>query len=56
MVLSLALTGCGGVKKEDAKAEAPADGDNKIVIGVSPTPHGEIIEGLNQNLKKKVLM
>ena len=55
MVLSLALTGCGGAKKEDAKAEAPADGDNKIVIGVSPTPHGEIIEGLKPEFEKEGL-
>lgn len=55
VVLSLALTGCGGAKKEDSKAEAPADGDNKIVIGVSPTPHGEIIEGLKPEFEKEGL-
>lgn len=55
VVLSLALTGCGGAKKEDAKAETPADGDNKIVIGVSPTPHGEIIEGLKPEFEKEGL-
>ena len=55
VVLSLALTGCGGSKKNDAKAEAPADGDNKIVIGVSPTPHGEIIEGLKPEFEKEGL-
>lgn len=55
VVLSLALTGCGGAKKNDAKAEAPADGDNKIVIGVSPTPHGEIIEGLKPEFEKEGL-
>ena len=55
VVLSLALTGCGGAKKEDVKAEAPADGDNKIVIGVSPTPHGEIIEGLKPEFEKEGL-
>ena len=53
VVLSLALTGCGGAKKEEA--EAPADGDNKIVIGVSPTPHGEIIEGLKPEFEKEGL-
>ena len=55
VVLSLALTGCGGAKKDDTKAEAPADGDNKIVIGVSPTPHGEIIEGLKPEFEKEGL-
>ena len=55
VVLSLALTGCGGAKKDDAKVEAPADGDNKIVIGVSPTPHGEIIEGLKPEFEKEGL-
>ncbi|WP_062551959.1 MetQ/NlpA family ABC transporter substrate-binding protein [Peptoniphilus phoceensis] len=53
VVLSLALTGCGGAKKEEA--EAPADADNKIVIGVSPTPHGEIIEGLKPEFEKEGL-
>lgn len=53
VVLSLALTGCGGAKKEEA--EAPKDGDNKIVIGVSPTPHGEIIEGLKPEFEKEGL-
>ncbi|MDU1176814.1 MAG: MetQ/NlpA family ABC transporter substrate-binding protein [Peptoniphilus harei] len=55
VVLSLALTGCGGAKKDDTKAEAPADGDNKIVIGVSPTPHGEILEGLKPEFEKEGL-
>lgn len=55
MVLSLALTGCGGAKKDDAKSEVPADGDNKIIIGVSPTPHGEIIEGLKPEFEKEGL-
>ena len=55
VVLSLALTGCGGAKKGDAKVEVPADGDNKIVIGVSPTPHGEIIEGLKPEFEKEGL-
>lgn len=55
VVLSLVLTGCGGAKKDDTKAEAPADGDNKIVIGVSPTPHGEIIEGLKPEFEKEGL-
>lgn len=55
VILSLALTGCGGAKKDDAKKEAPADGDNKIVIGVSPTPHGEIIEGLKPEFEKEGL-
>ena len=53
VILSLALTGCGGAKKDDAKKDAPSDGDNKIVIGVSPTPHGEIIEGLKPEFEKR---
>lgn len=55
VILSLALTGCGGAKKDDAKKDAPSDGDNKIVIGVSPTPHGEIIEGLKSEFEKEGL-
>ena len=55
VILSLALTGCGGAKKDDAKKDAPSDGDNKIVIGVSPTPHGEIIEGLKPEFEKEGL-
>ena len=59
LVLALTLTACGGAKKEEAKAEGNnqaagevKDGDNKIVIGVSPTPHGEIIEGLKDEFDK----
>lgn len=58
LVLALTLTACGGAKKENTKAEGnkavaeeTKDGDNKIVIGVSPTPHGEIIEGLKDEFK-----
>lgn len=58
LVLALTLTACGGAKKEEAKAEGNKaaaevkDGDNKIVIGVSPTPHGEIVEGLKDEFDK----
>lgn len=52
--LALILTACGG-KKDDQKKEAPA-GDaaesNKIVIGVSPVPHEEIIENLADDFKE----
>lgn len=52
--LVLILTACGG-KKDDQKKEAPA-GDaaesNKIVIGVSPVPHEEIIENLADDFKE----
>lgn len=52
--LALILTACGS-KKDDQKKEAPA-GDaaesNKIVIGVSPVPHEEIIENLKDDFKE----
>ena len=52
--LVLILTACGG-KKDEQKKEAPA-GDaaesNKIVIGVSPVPHEEIIENLADDFKE----
>ncbi|MBU5668846.1 MetQ/NlpA family ABC transporter substrate-binding protein [Peptoniphilus sp. MSJ-1] len=60
LVLSLTLTACGGAKQETKEANAkeePAQAtekldDNKIVIGVSPTPHGEIVEGLKPEFEK----
>lgn len=50
LLLSLTLSACGGAKKEETKESAKDD--NKIVIGVSPTPHAEIIEGLQDEFKK----
>ncbi len=57
LVLALTLTACGGAKNGKAnaggdKTAEAKDADNKIVIGVSPTPHGEIIEGLKDEFDK----
>lgn len=56
LVLALTLTACGGAKNEKAnagdKTAEAKDTDNKIVVGVSPTPHGEIVEGLKDEFDK----
>lgn len=52
LVLSLSLVACGGEKD---KKEITEGEDNKIVVGVSPTPHGEILEGLKDEFKAKGL-
>lgn len=54
LLLTLTLSACGGAKKEESKSESTSE-DNKIVVGVSPTPHGEIIEGLQEEFKKEGL-
>jgi D-methionine transport system substrate-binding protein len=54
LLLCFALVGCNkSANTNNAGAEAEAGGDdNKIVIGVSPVPHGEIINGLSEQFKE----
>lgn len=52
LLLCFALVGCNKSANNQAAGEATAEGeDNKIVIGVSPVPHGEIINGLSEQFK-----
>lgn len=46
LTVAVGLTGCG------AKEEAKGKDDNKIVLGVSPTPHEEIIKHLEPQFKE----
>lgn len=61
---ALVITGCGkkntssSEKKEvlnvkDGEIPKPENGDNKIVVGASPSPHAEILEEVKKILKKK---
>ena len=53
LLLCFALVGCNKSANNQAAGEATAEGeDNKIVIGVSPVPHGEIINGLSEQFKE----
>lgn len=54
LVLALILTACGTNKEKDATAQNSSE-DGKIVVGVSPTPHGQIIEGLKDEFEKEGL-
>ncbi|WP_010244291.1 MetQ/NlpA family ABC transporter substrate-binding protein [Peptoniphilus rhinitidis] len=62
LFLALTLTACGEVKngnvnaeKNEKVTEESKNDDNKIVVGVSPTPHGEIVEGLKDEFEKEGL-
>lgn len=49
----LVLAGCGGGAADDKKEDASKAGDDKtIVIGATPTPHGEILEEVRQALEE----
>ncbi len=49
--LLLVLAACNG-KGGETKAEVKGEDEiTKVVIGVSPTPHGEIVEGLDEEFK-----
>ena len=53
VALLLVLTACGGGDKAVTTTE-PAANDGvitKVTIGVSPAPHGEIVEGLDEEFK-----
>ena len=53
LLLCFALVGCNKSANNQAAGEATAEGeDNKIVIGVSPVPHGEIINGISEQFKE----
>lgn len=54
LVLSLSLVACGG-KNDKTEETASNKEDNKIVVGVTPTPQGEILEGLQEQFKKEGL-
>ncbi|NLD17012.1 MAG: MetQ/NlpA family ABC transporter substrate-binding protein [Tissierellia bacterium] len=54
VALLLVLTACGGGGDKPATTTEPAKTDGeltKVVIGVSPAPHGEIVEGLEEEFK-----
>lgn len=62
LFLALTLTACGEAKngnvnaeKNEKVTEESKNDDNKIVVGVSPTPHGEIVEGLKDEFEKEGL-
>ncbi|NLN97982.1 MAG: ABC transporter substrate-binding protein [Eubacteriaceae bacterium] len=49
----LVLAGCGGGAADDKKEDASKAGDDKtIVIGATPTPHGEILEEVRAALEE----
>ncbi|MDO5041292.1 MAG: MetQ/NlpA family ABC transporter substrate-binding protein [Peptoniphilus sp.] len=50
LTLSLLLVGCAGGNNKKEEAVNPAE-DNKIVIGVTPVPHEEIIKAFEQQFK-----
>ncbi len=50
LMLSLLLVGCSGGNNQKEESTDSAE-DNKIVVGVSPVPHEEIIKGLEQQFK-----
>lgn len=55
LVLSIfTLSACGNSKNTNTATDSKEE-DNKIVIGVSPTPHAEIIENLQDEFKKEGL-
>lgn len=54
LVLALILTACGSNKENDVASQSDAE-DGKIVVGVSPTPHGQIVEGLKDEFEKEGL-
>ena len=41
------------VNVKDGEIPKPKDGDNKIVVGASASPHAEILEVAKKNLKEK---
>lgn len=55
LALLLVLTACGGNKNQTTNAPEASSEEKgelaKVVIGVSPTPHGEIVEGLREEFK-----
>lgn len=57
-VIALAALAPAAVSAEEAAAdpeiiEAPADGDTKIVVGATPSPHAEILEQVRDALAEK---
>lgn len=49
----LVFAGCGGGAADDKKEDASKAGDDKtIVIGATPTPHGEILEEVREALEE----
>lgn len=54
LTLALALTACGTSKKETSGSkESSKDGESKLVIGASNTPHAIILEKAKPLLEKK---
>lgn len=57
LTLALSLVACNKTtdNTETKTTEAQTDGDNKIIIGVSPVPHAEITEALKDEFAKEGL-
>ncbi|MDR2114552.1 MAG: ABC transporter [Bifidobacteriaceae bacterium] len=47
---ALALTGCGNSDNSDSKPSGSASDVTKLKVGVSPVPHGEILQFVQDNL------